>query len=376
MSYSLETAIVSHHVESGTGTYVLKSTATRPNGIQQSFTTQRRFREFRALHKEVGIALGLDPKFPLHRFSVPKTLLHAPNVDGADDGIMATRSKVLHKYITGFVWECENEYPESLLKFLGVNMLPTTNLKSMKINREAPMKVTGSSPLVKKGDEFSLASLPLMLLLFIVKIIRLPVSTLDSLLGMLEKPLGGGDATGEEIEAEAVVVVGGADTPTSSSSKASGDLCVLSDSGKKLFEYLDPMVRKSGKIPLYIAPPGAVVAWKANSDGKILITLDNNYQRIIVDEDGGKPVSFEVKFGKNISCKLVDGALTELEGVGARRLPLTTKARLVKMALPLPGQKTLAFTVKVAFFSLTIPLSISHFEKLEAWHDTEQIESM
>ena len=76
--------------------------------------------------------------------------------------------------------------------------------------------------------------------------------------------------------------------------------------------------------------------------------MDGRYIRYLDDfKPGVGQVTFEVVFAKTIKGRLFDGCLLDLEGVFAKRLPLTVQARVAKMVLPRLGEDKCVFVGKV-----------------------------
>ncbi|GMH50598.1 hypothetical protein TL16_g00816 [Triparma laevis f. inornata] len=153
----------------------------------------------------------------------------------------------------------------------------------------------------------------------------------------------------------------------------------MSPSAKHLYDFLDPLIKSSNRVPLYVMPPGAVTSFSVDKSGKdpvICVKLDRRYMRVINDvKEGLGQVTFEVEFTREIRGKLRDGMLVDLTGVLCRRLPLSIKAKVIKMILPKPGDTTLTFSGKVPFLpTISLPLQCSHFQSCEMWRDTVPLE--
>ena len=131
-----------------------------------------------------------------------------------------------------------------------------------------------------------------------------------------------------------------------------GVLTLMSPAAQQCYDFLKPTLEQMGRRSIYVLPPGAVTGFEtheAKQGGSwVTIKLDGRYQRMINDfKPGVGDVTFEVQFAKEIKGRLVDGCLVDLDGVFAKRLPLTVQARVAKMVLPKPSENKCIFVGKV-----------------------------
>lgn len=79
---------------------------------------------------------------------------------------------------------------------------------------------------------------------------------------------------------------------------------------------------------------------------------------------------YEVFFDKKLTGVLKDGCFSSLKGVLARKLPLTSKAKVINMVLPKVGEKKIIFSAKLSILpAVNLPIECEHFSTTDAWGD-------
>jgi hypothetical protein len=366
--------ITKHYVANGRGVYVINSeTVLRFNGSEEigGFIVSRHFSEFRTLHKGIGARLGLTFDFSrLTGSGNPKSMLTR-----ARGLTLFLRLLLKRSYMHGG----NNRYHSEILDFLDVDLT-----KSSLLNRRSSIS-RGSSLSCLSADnaaEEVSSSTPsavfyfvAYLIVLLIRLTRFPFSLVDSWLALVEVSLS---PTRRQLKAHSNSSISIADSSTATEEKPSFPITSLSPAATKAYDFLNPLVRAAGCTPLYVIPPGAVTSFKVETPGPkptVSFSLDGKYQRFINDiKPGLGPVTFDVTFSKEIRATYDNGSLVNLQGVHAKRLPLTINARVIKMILPKAGKEKVVFVGKAGFLKVSLPISTGHFTDLQKWETTKKID--
>ena len=380
--------IISHSVDgSGRGFYTVRS-----NLPAHHVVVNRHFSDFRKLHVNLGRSKGMvwDLEWMGRLW-----------MNGGEETVMTKRQELLNLYLVELRVRCGLEdggkLPEQFVDFLGIR-------EDMKIRRKHRKSLQQSTSLAKTltSTPTTLRELNFLLRLvfgfsfFLLRLLRAPFAAANTLLFSLEQKVRATTPptskeeqpsipTTEDVFDEYEVIekispnadVGQVELESESDLMSTD----MTPAARELYSLIEPVVQKANKkSPLYVIPPGAVKSFEVEIPGDeptILIELYGKYQRFINDyKEGVGEVVFDVTFMPKIRGTFVDGCLINLEGVLAKRLPLTIQAKVVKMILPSPGGDKVTFVAKAGFLpKISLPIKTEHFKNLEKWEGTKKISS-
>ena len=408
MRSMIKVDIAKHYVANGRGVYVINSeTLLRFNGSEEigGFIVSRHFSEFRQLHHAIGARLGLNFDFSRMTGSGnPKSMLIRAR------GLTAYLRLLLKR---SYQHGGNNSYHKEILAFLDVDLTKSMLHRCSSIGRGSSfsgfgrgssfsgldmdsMSATDNAADISSSTPSAVLYFASHLMVLIIRLMRCPFSLIDSWLALVETSL----SPAPHLNGKSNSSISNASTEDESlqpsSSKQSSKklsqtspqpllpphplipITSLSPAATDAYNFLNPLVRAAGCTPLYVIPPGAVTSFKVEKPGPkptMLFTLDSKYQRFINDiKPGLGPVTFDVTFSKEIRATYDNGSLVDLQGVHAKRLPLTINARVIKMVLPKAGKEKVVFVGKAGFLKVSLPISTGHFTDLQKWETTKKIE--